>query len=480
MAASSNDQNRLTLDIEAEYLRYVAISIHETDSRKKALKRRELELIADRHECSPACIFINLRVGEKFEYRGRTYTASGSVYVCRQLAKSHVCGDFCSDFEVMPRGEGCFCRVRGVHLYREFSLARSRLDRDVRVVGPVSYVSHAFYDFEEVAEEQQQQKDYAEDSEEDATPAPETAEEEEVDSNYPEPVYEMLLKRARNNDVDVRRVRERFPRMSTAELCEQIDQRVARRYCAEAVWKVHAISAAYREVQHKKAEAETNSWYKDSKEYIEKCISVGEEPDLLHIIRLWTIYVRNSYRGVYVGGNIEETNRKNSVYYIECMLRLWEKYDNLPIIREKRVNFSQCCTALLKSLQQGLTITVWFVGSNPKPRRSGSLTETERARSTKTSVQMIRAHDDLKLVPREVIRVVNNKEKSTTGGTKTGRCRFISGKLAFTNRQRTDQTKKRQKDAYSHDIPPQKHLCNIMDEIVNQSKDIDELMTYAF
>ncbi len=480
MAASSNDQRRSTLDVEAEYLRYVAISIHETDSRKKALKRRELELIADRHECTPACIFINLRVGEKFEYRGRSYNATGCVYVCRQLAKSHVCGDFCSDFEVMPRGEGCYCRVRGVHLYREFSLARSRLDRDVRVVGPVSYVSHAFYDFEEAAEDTQQQKDYADDSDDDKTTQTETVEDEEADQTYHEPVYETLLKRANNNDVDVRRVIERFPRMTTAELCEQIDQRVARRACAEAVWKVHAISAKYREIQHKKAEADTMVWMKDSKEYIDKCRSMGEEPDLLHIMRLWLIYVRNSYRGVYVGGDIEETNRKNSVYYIECMLRLWEKYDNLPIVRERRVTFSQCCTALLKSLQEGLTITVWFVGTDPKPRRSGSLTELARSRSTMTSVQMIRAHPDLKLVPREVIRVVNNKEKSVSTAAKTGRCRFISGKLAFTNRQRTDQTKKRQKDAYSHDIPPQKHLCNIMDEIVNKSKDIDELMSYAF
>lgn len=479
MAASSNEQKRSTLDVEAEYLRYVAISIHETDYRKKALKRRELELIADRHECSPVCVFINLRAGEKFEYRGRSYIATGCVYVCKQLAKSHVCGDFCSDFEVMPRGEGCFCRVRGVHLYHEFSLARSRLDRDVRVVGPVSYVSHAFYDFEEAAEEQQH-KDYADESDEDDASLAGTTEEEDAEQTYNEPVYEMLLKRANNNDVDVQRVRERFPRMTTAELCEQIDQRVARRHCAEAVWRVHAISTKYREIQHKKAEEDTAVWEKDSIEYINKCKSMGEPADLLHIMRLWLVYVRNSYRGVYVGGDIEETNRKNSVYYIECMLRLWEKYDNLPIIRDRRVTFSQCCTALLKSLQEGLTITVWFVGTDPKPRRSGSLTELERSRSSKTSIEMIRAHSDLKLVPREVIRAVNNKEKGASTGIKTGRCRFISGKLAFTNRQRADQTKKRQKDAYSHDIPPQKHLCNIMDEIVNQSKDIDELMSYAF
>lgn len=475
--ASSAEHKRLTLNAEAGYLRDWAISdMSESDPLRKALKGRELQLAADRHRCGIACIFTNLPIGRRFEYRGCNWNATGCVYVCKRLAKIHTCDDYCNDYEVMPRGEGAVCRIRGVHLYREFSLARSHLDPDIRVVGPLSYTSHAFYEQPEESEEPRQQQDYGDEDDAEDTPA-ELKEEEPWSCGAT--VYETLLKRANNVEADVRRVIERFPRASTAELYEQIDKRADCRRCAEAVWRVHAMSSRYREIQHSKAEADTLLWEKYSVDYITKCISTGIEPDLLHIMRLWMIYVRNSYQGVYVGGDIEETNRRNSIYYIECMLRLWEKYETLPIVVEKRVTFSLCCTALLKSLQEGLTIPVWFVGTNPKPRRSGSMTKSERERATMTNVQMIRAHPDLKLVPPDVIRAANNKNKTATV-TKTGGCRLISGKRAFPNRQRSDLAKKRSRDIYSQCIPPQKYLCNIMDEIVNQSKNLDELLTYSF
>lgn len=360
-----------------------------------------------------------------------------------------------------------------MHLFKEFSLAKSRLDPDIRVVGPLTFTSHPFYEQADEVEVKPQQ-DYGDEDDN-----PTAAEDEEEPWGCGETAYELLLKRANNNDEDVRRVTERFPRMSTAELYEQIDKRVECRRCAEAVWRVHALSARYREIQHRKAEADTLLWEKYSVDYIIKCKSAGVEPDLIHIMRLWMIYVRNAYQGVYVGGDIEETNRRNSRYYIECMLRIWEKYERLPIVYERRVTFSLCCTAILKSLQEGLTIPVWFVGTNPKPRRSGSMTKTERERATMTSVQMIRAHPELKLVPPDVIRAANNKNKAAVV-TKTGRCRLISGKLAFPNRQRNDLAKKRARDIYSQCIPPQKYLCNIMDDIVNQSKNLDELLSYSF
>jgi hypothetical protein len=473
MAATAGHK-RLTLNAEAGYLRDVAISMSETDPTKQAMKGRELQLAADRHSCGVSCIYINLRPGEEFTYRGSKWAATGSVYVCKRMAKSHACDDYCNDYEVMSRGEGAVCRIRGVQLFREFSLARSRLDPDIRVVGPLTYTTHTFYEHADEGEEPRQQRDYEEDE------ADENDKKDEEEAwTCGTTVYETLLKRANNNEADVKRVIERFPTASTAELYEQIDKRVEWRRCAEAVWRVHAMSAKYREIQHRKAEADTLMWEKYSVDYITKCIATGIEPDLIHIMRLWMIYVRNSYQSIYVGGDIEETNRRNSVYYIECMLRLWEKYETLPIARERRVTFSLCCTALLKSLQEGLTIPVWFVGSNPKPRRSGGLTKRERDQATMTSVQMIRAHPELKLVPPDVIRAVNNKNKAAKT-IKTGRCRLIGGKLAFPNRQRNDLAKKRSRDVHSQCIPPQKYLCNIMDDIVQHSKNLDELLTYSF
>lgn len=473
--AASSDHKRLILVAEANYLRDVAISMIEPNRSKQLLKSRELQLAADRHYCGIACVFINLRPGESFCYRGQDWNATGCVYVCKAVAKSHACADYCNDYEVMSRGEGAVCRIRGVHLYREFSLARSRLDPDIRVVGPLSFTTHAFYEQADEGEEVKPQQDYGDDEDEKKT--------KEGDEEEPwgcgATAFETLLKRANNNEADVHRVIERFPRLSTAELYEQIDKRVECRRCAEAVWRVHAMSSRYREIQHRKAEADTLMWEKYSVDYITKCINTGVEPDLLHIIRLWMIYVRNSYQGIYVGGDIEETNRRNSLYYIECMLRMWEKYESLPIVRERRVTFSLCCTALLKSLQEGLTIPVWFVEGDPKPRRSGSMTKTERDRASMKSVQMVRAHPDLKLVPPDVIRAANSKNKAATI-IKSGRCRLISGKLAFPNRQRNDLAKKRTRDIYSQCIPPQKYLCNIMDDIVNQSKNLDELLSYSF
>lgn len=466
---AAGDQRWQVLDAEAGYLRDVAISMG-------GMGRcgREMELIADRHRCCANCIFINLLPGQTFIFRGAPWKATGCVYVCKQAAKPHTCHEYCNDTELLSRGEGLVCRVRGVVLYQEYSLARSHLDPDIRVAGSVSYTPHAFYDGG--TDEAKPQEDYGE-------PA---AERDAKDTEEAEPwtcgdsVYEMLLKRANNNETDVLRVIERFPRYSTVELFAQIDQRLEWRRCAEAVWQMHALSDRYREMQHRKAEADTDAWIKDSCDYINKCISTGAEPDLIHIMRLWMIYVHASYQGVYVGGNIEESNRRDRLYYIECMLRIWEKYTSLPIVREHRVTFQQCCMALLKSLQEGLTIEVWLVGDNPKPRRGSSLTDAEKRQATMVSLDMIYGHPALKLVPLEVVRAANNKDKTMAAAKRLGRPRMISGKLAFPNRQRSDLSKKRSRDALLRSIPQQKNLCNIMDDAITQSKTIDELKQYAF
>jgi hypothetical protein len=152
----------------------------------------------------------------------------------------------------------------------------------------------------------------------------------------------------------------------------------------------------------------------------------------------------------------------------------------LPIVRERRVTFALCCMALLKNLQEGLEIEVWFVGDNPKPRRGGNLTDAEKQRARTVHVQMIRGHPELKLVPLEVVRAANNKDKTGPSARRPTRCRYIGGRVPFPNRPRSDQTKKRTRDIFSHSIPPQKYLCNIMDDIITQSKDIEDLKRYAF
>lgn len=475
MAASSNERRWLVLDAEAGYLRDVAMSMSETAQRGATRSGREMELVADRHRCSAACVFINLRPEEAFTYRGTQWRATGCVYVCKRTTKPHTCDDYCNDSEVMSRGEGLVCRVRGVLLCREYSLARSRLDPDIRVVGSISYVPHAFYDAG--ADESRPQEGYGEEPGKDDGASSADAQ----PWSCGEGVYEMLLKRANNNENDVLRVIERFPRLSASDLCVQIDQRVEWRRCAEAVWQMHALSERYREIQHRKAEADTEVWIKDSSDYIAKCVATGVEPDMIHIMRLWMIYVSNSYQGVYVGGDIEETNRRDKLYYIECMLHIWERYADLPIVTEHRVTFHQCCMALLKCLQEGLTLEVWLVGSDPKPRRGSGLTDAEKARAAMVAVEMIHGHPALKLVPLEVVRAANNKDKSAAAARKGGaRHRLIGGKVAFPNRQRNDLTKKRSRDALLRSIPQQKNLCNIMDDIITHSQTIEELRRYAF
>lgn len=481
MAASSSTEKRwLVLDAEANHLRNVAIGMKESDKNKLLCAQLEMDMVADRHHCDAGCVFINLRPNEEFMYRGVRWLATGCVYVCKRTAKPHTCGDYCNDSEVMSRGEGLVCRVRGVHLCQEYSLARSRLDPDIRVVGSLSYVPHAFYDAGD--EEPRPQEDYGDEKNTEA----EEDETKPVDLDAQwwtcgETVYEMLLKRANNIEADVLRVVERFPRMSAQDLCLQIDQRVEWRRCAESVWQLHALSDKYREIQHRKAEADTDVWMKESCDYISKCVSTGVEPNMIYVIRLWMHYVHNSYQGVYVGGNIEETNQRNKVYFVECMLRIWELYISLPIVSvDHRVTFSQCCMAILTSLQEGLTIEVWLVGDNPKPRRGSSLTDAEKARARMVSVEMIRGHPELKLVPLEVARAASARDKNTAAMKKSSRRCLVSGKVAFPNRQRGDVTKKRSRDVFLRSIPQHKNLRNIMDDIITQSKTVDELRAYAF
>lgn len=466
---------------ESCYLRELILSSKNTHSSSSGISARVIELKSVHHVCNPsACNFINLPAGREFIYHKKKWVAIGCVYVCDKMAKTHVCDDYCNEYVILPRGEGSACTVRGVHLRQEFSLARSHLDPDIRVVGNDSYVPHPFYegDCEQSREEHQEGIDY--DDEQKTDKDSDLVEFDSGACSYGETVYETLFKLARNNDTDVQAVMSRYHGCSKAVLEEKVVQRAEWRQCAMCVWNTHLMSEEYRRMLSAKADADTQAWRKDLLDYAMKCREQGIEPDVAEGMYLWIKYVHPSYQGIYVGGDIETTTNAHSAYYVECMLRLWERYSDISLVKENRITFNMCCTALLNSLSTGLTIYVCLIDDNPKPRELSNLTEAEQKRARMIEVEMIRAHSTLKLVPPELIRASNTKQR-TGRLAKSAQFKPIGGKLAFTNRQRLDtSTKKRTKNTHSCYIPPQKHLRIIVKAIVDESPTLADLLSYSF
>ncbi len=85
-----------------------------------------------------------------------------------------------------------------------------------------------------------------------------------------------------------------------------------------------------------------------------------------------------AYKGVFYGEESSNTvaiTQKYTKYYIECMLRIWERYETLPLVENAEMRFEDCAPAILYFLSTGFTAKVYLEKDDPKPYRYISLGE---------------------------------------------------------------------------------------------------------
>src|SRR3989338_167645 len=432
----------------------------------------DTETMARNHACTSSCAysFKNLNPNDFFRHDRSTWRATGNVYVCSTSKRVHLCGLNCTLARIIGSASSLVCPLTCQEVARGECYARTRTDTHVFRIGTHTvsdYVpsksSEGITEGKAMASLAQQAADLNDqfdgnaeriilrqllaeerariypDEDEDTrmktleippaltTPSKHTPDpssslgslgtfgsfgveggEGEEDTEGATPDISILLKAAQNNDVLMYDTVRKHPTLSTQALVDKIADRIECRSHAAKVWEQHAMNSLHvRHIQLALRRA-TAEWFKAITLYYKNCIAQGDAVDKLHVMRLFCVYVLPSCEGLYCNADVPELNSRSRTYYIDCLARLWEKYQEVPAVAASPYKFKVCATAMLATLHTGLCIDVFFKPGDAQPRIWGDLTITEQLAVRSVKVTLIDAHPNLILAPAEVLRDIEN------------------------------------------------------------------------
>ena len=442
MASHSEDEGRLMV-IEGLYLQKMT---------KNSLSDTSECTGVDLHECTLSCRMTSLDPRQYFKYEGRTYMATGYVFVCQRTTKIHLCGaDYCTYARLSQ--EGLVCTLTGMFLAQELSLARTRFDKDIRVAGNEVYNASAARRHVD---------------------AP-------VTSVMSTGLMSELYKLANNITEDVHHVLERY-HGDIKFIKQKIVQRKEWREYANKAYDKQMLNETYVEILETDAYNATQKWYAQMCERAKKCKERGIPFTRRSIWDSWSAIVEPKYKSVYVG-DVCEKNRLYRDYYINCMLNIWEKFVSMPEVAAREINFSDCCIAILRSLHEGFPVVVYMVDGIDKPFQNYSqMTDRQQELAKKVSVQIIDAHtSSMFLTPPEIARGfqhAQNKKKRQRPEVQAAKGFFITGKILHTRRVRQTRNKLRSTSQMTNIIPPNMKWHIIVSIMVENVKTLKELTEY--
>ncbi len=486
---------------ESEYLRSKVL--FDPKIRRLMQSESEIKLASRRHECSNGtCILESLNPGESFfGVDGHRYNASGEVYVCQQYCKIHICGRSC-DYAKYD-AQGLVCTLTGVFITGGVSLARSGLDPNILMFG-TNVVGETFDPEDEDARgdgltEHQHERmigsqfammtttegidsyDFLDEGDHVHHLISDVQYQENEISSKEE---ERLLNYAKNNEQDVSRILSLYTGASESILKSKIEERVSRRKRIKEIWNTLVASKRHVEGVRLRAEKAHKHFLKAWHDYYAACYKQKICPSRTQVLFLFIKILDPIYKNYYCGDDIDKLNRKERVLFTECILRLWEKYEQLPLVKSGRVKFEQCCSAILRSLSTGLEENVYVVKGNPKPRYWGDLTTEEKRTAKEYLIIFIDKHEDFILAePQEVRDYHPSLKLSATSSSSprprrkdTGMSNFVSSKRGLGTRQRGSGN--RRNAVRLQVMPPLKILKSLIVEAIEISNSIEELATF--
>ncbi len=407
----------------------------------------------DLHECTMSCAMNSLNPRQGFQYGGDTYMATGFVFVCRRTTKIHMCGvDHCTYAQLSQ--EGLVCTLTGLFLAQELSLARTRMDPDVRVAGKETYnASRARVPVD----------------------APLSG-----SSLVSTDLTSELYKLANDNYEDVHHVLARY-HGDAKFIKSKIVQRKEWREYANKTYDKQLLNETYVSILESDAQASTQKWYMQQCERARKCKERGVPFTRKSMWDSWSALVEPKYKSVYVG-DVCEKNRMYRNYFINCILNIWEKFISMPEVAAREINFNDCCTAILRELHKGFPVVVYMVDGIDRPFQNYSqMTDRQREVAKKVSVQIIDAHKtSIFLAPPEIARCfqhAQNKKKRQRPEIQATKGFFITGKVLGTRRVRQTHNKLRNLQMTSI-IPQQMKWHIVVNEMVENVKTLAELASY--
>lgn len=401
--------------------------------------------LESKHQCTSMCNMKSFNKGMLYSTKlSERWIASGIVLCCNETGKIHLCGvDNCLYAKRMPKGEGLVCTITGRFLAKEYSLGNTRFEEDVRIVGNLSFKQFPTSD--------------------------------EGSNAWKSKSIPDQLCRACKSRPDALYILSTMQGSDFKEMKKAAVDRFNRRRHAESVWHVKIMSEIYeKQLKEQIRQAETQ-WKKHVLTYYNNCAKKRIKADRWRIEQLFLEYALPAYKGLYYGiDDIKKVNNQRKTYYVECMLRIWEKLSTLNYAKSNAIKFSDCAVAILNALSTGLQVTVYIKNSCKKPQRASSLTKKELENATSRQVIFINKHNCLILAPTNTIRR-NNPPKSTkrirhinnmTNGRRAHGCKNIS---KTTRKQRS----------IAQRIPSDKVLKQLYSALITTSTTIEDLYSYS-
>lgn len=404
----------------------------------KPLTARE-ELIARSEACTATCNFVNLQQGQLFIYEGEKWRATGDIFVCKKTKKVHMCGLRCTYIVIIPPSFNSTCSLTGNEIAQAMCLARNRSDRRVLEVGLDIICDYVPSRKEDGVTESQALKSAAElydnlegDFESNAnrvlastlgtleyyhppsassTVSKKHGRYEDGDDEKDDEAYKRtpsdrsrLLHAAMNNDVLMLEMMRKYRTHNTDYIEEKIIERLELKRHASRIWEYRAmrnVHIRHMEINVKKA---TLEWLKCVDAYYKECIKSKQMIDKLHVLTMFTHFVWGEFEGMFYGMDIDALNQQSRTYYIDCLVKTWEKYQEAPIVAKGTIQFVMCATAILTAFHTGFFINVFFTAKDPKPKIWGNLTFSEQKHATSIKLAFIDPHPNLILTPFDVIK----------------------------------------------------------------------------
>lgn len=287
-------------------------------------------------------------------------------------------------------------------------------------------------------------------------------------------VYQDLLTLANKREEDVLDITRRFPFLDISTIRTKIQRRVLLRNSATSVWDVYAVTQSHLDTVEAGVRKATIAWREFVMEYYKECELKEVLPDKLHIIKIYKLDVLSKYEGVFYGGNVAEINDKARPHIINYMIKMWERFEEIPSMIVSKIPFDMCCTALLHYMKTGWKVDVYLLRNDPKPKICGNMTISQQSKAVSKTIMFIEPHVNLILKDVDHVRRGMTADKKKKLGKVV---RPIGGKPVYSSRQRASSGGKAKN--FSQIIPSSKNLNTVLEIVIDSVSSVQELEKYS-
>lgn len=401
-----------------------------------------LSKLESTHLCDRSCKMIFLPKGYPYKIENEIWISSSNALCCTETGKIHLCGeDYCNDALLTPKGEGLTCPISGRVLANVLSLANDRTQEDIRIAGRFQFRKF-----------------------------PRSMDDVRDDKS----LHDRLTKISRSRD-DVTYILSQHTNKNFNELKVLCIERSNRRQHAYSVWEVKVLSQNYKKQLVEKIAQAEKIWKQHVIKYYNNCAKKNQKADFWRIERLFYKYVFPECKGSYCGIiDPQKINSKKKNYYIECMLRIWEKLSTLDYAKKENIKFSDCAVAILNALSSGLQIVVYTKKNSDKPYRRSSMTDTELKNAIPRKIVFVDKHDYLMLAPTSIVRK-NNPPKTTRNTNYLNN--LSNGRRGYGCKTISKTTRKQRRIAPV--IVSDKVLKQLYSSAISASNSVNELKKYV-